>query len=204
METVSLPRIVLASSSSWRAELLAAIGLRCEMHAPGLDESTCQETRPIERALVLAGMKLEAVAPLYKDCLVIAADQVAHLDGLAFGKPRDTQEHFEMLCRLRGRRHDLVTGVAMAWKDDRRVFHVTTEIVFRDDLTDGEIQAYVDTEEGKGCAGGYQVERLGPWLIADVNGDWFNVVGLPIPRLVTELRNMGYGLEHVAINESAG
>ncbi|MEE2752175.1 MAG: Maf family protein [Myxococcota bacterium] len=204
MQTISRPHVVLASSSAWRAELLGAVGLTCEMHPPGLDESACEEARPVERALTLARQKLALVAPLYPESLVIAADQVAHLDGRAFGKPRDAEEHFSMLCGLRGRRHELVTGVAISWRGDSRVFHETTGITFREDLRDSEIQAYVDSGEGRGCAGGYQVERLGPWLISEVSGDWFNVVGLPIPRLVGELRSIGMGLEHVATAGSVG
>ena len=204
MKTMCLPNVVLASSSAWRAELLGAIGLTCTTHPPGLDESACEEARPVERAIMLASQKLSLVAPSYPDSLVLAADQVAHVDGKAFGKPRDPEEHFSMLCGLRGRSHELVTGVALSWQGETHEFHETTEIVFRDDLTDSEIQAYVNSGEGSGCAGGYQVERLGPWLISEVNGDWFNVVGLPIPRLVSELRKLGVGLEHVATRPTAG
>jgi len=204
MQTGSLPRIVLASSSRWRAELLEAVGLSCELHPPGLDESACPERRPVERAVELAKAKLETVAQHYPGCLVIAADQVAHLDGKAFGKPRDQEEHFEMLSGLRGREHALVTAVAIQWKDSIKVFHEVTGILFRGDVTDLELQAYVQSGEGSGCAGGYQVERLGPWLIAEVKGDWFNVVGLPIPRLITELRELGVGLQHVAIPKAVG
>ena len=93
---------------------------------------------------------------------------------------------------LRGRGHTLTTAVVLAQGDKRRRFSVSTDVFFRSDLEDGEIEAYMDLGEAKNCAGGYMVERRGAWLIERGEGDWNNVIGLPVLHLITELRQMGW------------
>jgi len=190
----TLPPVVLASSSPWRGELLQAAGIPSVADPPGIDETLVGADDPIEKAKLLAVAKLEVVLPRHPGCLVIAADQVAHLDGTPFGKPADAAEHLDMLRGLVGRDHDLVTAVALAWEGVRRVFVEGTRIRFRSDITEEEVRRYVAQGEGAMCAGGYRVESLCPWFIERVEGDWFNVVGLPIPRLITDLRDLGFRL----------
>jgi septum formation protein len=173
---------------------LRAAGIESVADPPGIDEDLVETEDPVERALLLARAKLEAVLPRHPNSLVIAADQVAHLNGVPFGKPADPAEHRDMLRGLVGKEHELVTGVALAWEAVRREFFEVTRIRFRSDITDSEVRRYVLQGEGAMCAGGYRVESLGPWFIEQVDGDWFNVVGLPIPRLITELRAMGIRL----------
>ncbi len=190
----ALPAVVLASSSPWRGELLRAAGIESVADPPGIDEDRVGAEDPVERALLLARAKLEAVLPRHPKALIIAADQVAHLDGIPFGKPGDPAEHRDMLRGLVGKEHELVTGVALGWGVVRREFFEVTRIRFRSDITEEEVCRYVAHGEGSSCAGGYRVESLGPWFIEEVHGDWFNVVGLPIPRLITELRALGFRL----------
>jgi len=201
---VEIPDVVLASGSAGRQRLLEAAGIVCAVDPADVDEEACQTSDPIERATELARSKLEIVQERHPDSLVLAADQVAHLEGVTFGKPRSPEDHLEMLRGLVGKRHELVTAVALGWGSERVEFHEITGIRFRADITEAELESYVRQGEGAGCAGGYRVESLGPWLIQEVQGDWFNVVGLPIPRLVTELRRMGFRLDHVACTRVHG
>jgi septum formation protein len=174
--------------------LLRAAGIDSVADPPGIDEDRVGAKDPVERAQILARAKLEAVLPRHPMALVIAADQVAHLNGCAFGKPAHPAGHLEMLRGLVGKEHELVTAVALGWGEVRREFHEVTRILFRSDITEDELHRYVEQGEGAMCAGGYRVESLGPWFIERVEGDWFNVVGLPIPRLITELRTLGIRL----------
>lgn len=185
-------RLILASTSPWRRQLLADVGLRAEGVAPGVAEEEFSEDRPVERAIGLARLKAQAVAARSPGALVIGADQVAHLNGESFGKPLDPDDHLRRLRALSGRGHRLVTGVALVGPGIEVVFSEETEVVFRADLNDEELRAYVDSGEGSGCAGGYRAEGLGAALIERVHGDWFNVIGLPVHRLLGALRGLGW------------
>jgi len=196
--------VVLASGSRWRADMLRAAGVECVVVPPDVDERAFPWTLPVEMAEGLAREKARAVARAMPagrrpvGALVIGADQVAHVDGAILHKPESDGEHLEQLRLLRGRRHELVTGVALiraaaAPGDELElVLHEVTGITFRGDLSDDELRAYLACGEGRDCCGGYQIEGRGAQLIESVDGDWFNVVGLPLMRVITALRSMGW------------
>lgn len=196
-------RLVLASTSQWRLGLLREAGVDCVAEDPGVDESTVQRDDPVELALARAVAKARAVQAAWPHDLVCGADQVLHMDaadGVAvFGKPADEQAWARRLKGLRGRTHQLTTGVALLCGepghevDDR--FSVTTDVRFRADVSDAEIAAYIRLGEARGCAGGYMVERRGAWLVEAIDGDWLNVVGLPVLHLIGRLRALGWRLE---------
>ncbi len=193
--------LVLASTSPWRAALLAAAGIPCTTEDPGVDEARLQGGGPEETARCRAAAKALAVAArLGPGTLAIGADQVVHLLGRAFAKPTDTAEHRAMLCALRGHVHDLVTAVCLAKGEPGggavvvEAFEERSRLAVRADLSDAEIDAYVALGEARGCAGGYRVDAVGLQLVERVEGDWTNVVGLPVPRLVTALRRLGWRL----------
>ena len=185
-------RIVLASSSPWRRKMLEDAGVVCDTVASGLDESRFQADSPKALALLLAREKAKRVHLHNPDAITIGADQVAFNEEGSFGKPRDPVDHLERLMSLCGRTHWLTTGVVFLGPEIDTEFSVTTGIVFRGDLGRSELQAYVESGEGSACAGGYQIEGRGAWLIERVEGDWFNVVGLPILDVVSTLRNLGW------------
>lgn len=187
-----MKRLILASSSPWRLAALRDAGIPCETVSPEVDEDTITDPDPVGLAVARAVEKARAVARRYPDALVIGADQVAHLDGEGFGKPRDAADWMARLRSLRGRTHWLSTGVALAEGEAVETFVVTTAVRFRADLSDGELEAYIRSGEGAGCAGGYQVERRGAWLIESIDGDWWNVIGLPILPLIQRLRARGW------------
>ena len=187
--------LILASTSPARRMLLSRLGLEVRCEAPGVDESADVPAHPRARALLLATRKAAAVAARFPDSTVLGADQVAW-DGIAaFGKPSDPDDHYRRLVSLRGRDHWLFTGFAIVAPDGAT--HTgcdTTRLRMRGDLTDDELRAYVASGEGSGCAGGYAVEGQGGWLFEDIDGDYDNVLGLPVRRALSVLRELGFRL----------
>lgn len=184
--------VVLASTSPHRLALLRAAGIFCAGVAPTCDEASISHPDPVELAARRAAAKARSVhAP---ESIVVGADQVAHIDGHSFGKPLDPADHRARLRQLRGRAHLLTVGVHLrVTAEDGSVleehaFTETTALRFRADVSDAEIDAYVATGEGSGCAGGYAAEGLGAQLIERIDGDWTNVIGLPVYRLIGSLR----------------
>lgn len=188
-------RLVLASTSPTRRGILDAAGLRYEARAPQVDEDFPAGTPPAHVAELLALRKARAAARPGEDAVIIGADQVLDLDGEPFGKPPDAAAAAAMLRRLSGREHALRTGVALVWPARRHEesFLVSTRLTVRP-LSEAEITGYVATGEWHGCAGGYRVEGQGGCLFSEIEGDYFNVLGLPLPRLITALRLLGMEL----------
>jgi septum formation protein len=191
--------LILASTSAYRRQLLAAAGIQVRCEAPEVDERAAEDAiraeDPVVLARELARIKAIAVARRHPQALVIGADQVGYdpdEPGVRFGKPLDAVDHLDRLRSLVGRRHVLVTGLALIGGGHEIVEHETTEMVVRSDVEDAELAAYVATAEGAGCAGGYAVEGRGIFLFERIEGDWTNVIGLPIPRLIGLLRACGW------------
>jgi septum formation protein len=191
-------KVVLASSSRWRATLLEQAGLSCEVVAPGVDEAAITADTPVQTAICRAIAKAERVAQAHPDAVVLGADQVIHLDGQTIGKPVDAADWLARLQELRGRSHQLTTAVAIVQGGEVEHFHVDTLVRFRSDLTDAELRAYVAHGEAQGCAGGYMVEKRGAWLVERIDGDWLNVIGLPVLELITRLRARGWRMPEPA------
>ena len=158
--------------------------------APMVDESTILDDDPVALACARARAKADSVARA--DCVVIASDQVIHLGSELFGKPASAAAHLAQLQSLRGRTHVLTDGVSVVTPTARRDFFVQARVTLRGDLSDDELAAYVATEDGRGCAGGYRAEGPGAWLIEKVEGDWFTVVGLPVYQVLDALRSLGW------------
>ena len=187
------PVVVLASSSAWRRAILSSAGVRCIAAASRVDESKIGGSTPVEVARARALAKARCVAADHPGALVIGADQVVHLDGEVIGKPRGDDDWLARLRAFRGRTHSLTTAVALlTLGEPEEVFEVHSAVRFRADVGDAELQAYIEHGEARGCAGGYMVEKRGAWLIEAVEGDWTNVVGLPVFEVITRLRARGY------------
>ncbi len=175
--------------------MLRDAGIEAEGVAPDVDESTIEGAIPEETARHRAVAKAVEVSGRHPGNLVIGADQVAHLDGEAFGKPTSTSDWRERLRALRGKTHTLTTAVALAEEGSLvESFAVDTRVSIRDDLSDDEIEDYIASGEGRVCAGGYMAEKRGAWLVEAVEGDWQNVIGLPLLPLLARLRARGYRL----------
>jgi septum formation protein len=172
--------------------LLEEAGLSCEAMSPDVEEESIVGTGAIDTARMRATAKANAVAQHCPDAIVLGADQVIHMDGQTIGKPEDDADWRQRLISMRGRTHQLTTAVALVEDSQVEVFSVTTQVTMRSDLTDAEIDAYIQLGEARGCAGGYMIERRGAWLVESIDGDWLNVVGLPVLHVVSRLRDRGW------------
>ncbi|MAA78529.1 MAG: septum formation protein Maf [Deltaproteobacteria bacterium] len=185
-------KIYLASSSVWRASILKNAGINVDILPPSVDEYSILADHPIQTAKLRAIAKGESVL---KHCtgndILISADQVVYLGEDIFDKPKTEEEWFDRLCRFRGIGHDLTTAVSLFFCGKRIDIQEHTKVWFRADVSDQELRAYITDGEARGCAGGYMVEQKGAWLIERVQGDWLNVVGLPLFAILTELRGLG-------------
>jgi MAF protein/D-tyrosyl-tRNA(Tyr) deacylase len=173
--------LVLASSSPRRRDLLRDLGLSFRMQAVDVDERSDVPADPDEAACVLAERKARAAATLFRESLVLAADTIVVVEDTMLGKPEDEDEAVRMLRALAGREHRVVTGVCVAHprRDVFRTRCVSTTVRFRP-VGDGEIRRYVATGEPFGKAGAYAIQGLGALLVAGIEGDYSNVVGLPL------------------------
>lgn len=180
---------ILASSSPRRFELLRQIGLPFQSIVPAVDEST-ELTDPIDIVCELSVRKAAAVAKNNPLSVVIAADTVVTVDGTVLGKPRSDQDAFEMLRMMSGRSHFVYTGVTVICDGQIKTGLCRTEVFFKT-LTDGQIRAYVDTFEPLDKAGGYGIQGKGAVLVDHIDGDYANVVGLPVSMLYEMLKEFG-------------
>jgi septum formation protein len=183
-------RIVLASTSRWRLGVLRDAGICAEAIAPTCDESLICPDDPHERACERALAKARSVPQ--SAALVIGCDQVCHLEGMIFSKPRSAADQLEQLRTLRGRTHRLSNGVALRYEGKEEVWGVDVEVTLRGDLDDRELEAYVASGDADGCCGGYRAEGLGAQLVERINGDWYSVIGLPLFSVVHRLRERGW------------
>jgi septum formation protein len=189
-------RIILASASPRREALLTQIGLPFRVEPSGVSEE--KAGRPGDPASFVeqaAFAKAEEVAARVGDGLVLGADTVVVIGGEALGKPATTAEAREMLARLSNATHEVYTGLALVLVGGgnavrRRVGHEMTRVTFRA-LTPDDIEGYVATGEPMDKAGAYGIQGRGAALVERIEGCYFNVVGLPLARLVEMLREFG-------------
>lgn len=180
------PTLLLASSSPRRLALLRALGLEPLVRPADVDETLLPGEDPHDAAERLARAKAGAVAGgAPAGAVVLAADTIVVLDGEALGKPRDDADARRMLRALRGRAHDVVTGVALARDGTLVSGRETTEVLFAP-MTDEEVDAYVASGEPADKAGAYALQGLGGLFVERISGTPSNVIGLPF-RLVRSL-----------------
>lgn len=190
-----MKNMVLASSSPRRSDLLRQIGIPFEVVPPGVDESLYafdDDPAGTAERLALAKARSASDRPGVRgrDCLVLGADTVVLFEGQILGKPLDTDDARATLHKLTGRSHRVLTGFALLDTGaDRAVTGHEWTTVFMRDCTDEEIRAYVDTGEPLDKAGSYGAHALGAGLITRVEGCFYNVIGLPLARLLTTLKD---------------
>lgn len=184
-------KIVLASQSPRRKELLGRMGLEFVTQASKIDESAFDGLEARELVATLSREKAQWIArQLDGEALVIGADTVVVRDGAALGKPKDAEDAVAMLLSLAGRDHQVCTGVTVC-RGDRVLTQVEeTQVTFRD-LTEAEVRQYVSTGEPMDKAGAYGIQGLGGLLVEGIRGDYSNVVGLPVCRLGQMLKDFG-------------
>ncbi len=179
---------IVASQSPRRKEIFKMLELPFEIVVSNTEEGGRQTDESVENyAMRLARDKAEAVAQSDRDAVVIGADTVVSLQGKLLPKPRTKEEAAFYLRLLSGRTHDVITGVAISHREKTHCFYERTIVHFHA-LDEAMIRAYVETGDSLDKAGAYGIQTLGALCVAKIEGDYHNVVGLPLTRLVRELR----------------
>lgn len=185
-------KIILASGSPRRRELMDREGFEFTVITSKAEENYDPSLPPQEIAQSLAKLKAQAVASALpaqdlEDSIVIGADTIVALDGIIYGKPADASDACRMLRELSGKTHQVITGVCIICNKDAQAFAQSTNVNFKE-LSGIEIQEYVASGEPLDKAGAYGIQGLGGKLVDSIDGDFDNVVGLPIKTLAPKLR----------------
>lgn len=180
--------LLLASQSPRRQQLLRDLGFEFEVLVRDVAEDIPEDLAPRAAAVVISEQKAKAYDDLSPDFLVITADTIVSIEGEILGKPKDSDDAFRMLRKLAGRTHEVITGVTMFHKGKFRSFAEETRVRFRN-LTDEEIRFYIAKYEPFDKAGAYGIQDwIGMMGISGIDGDYYNVMGLPLARLYQELQ----------------
>ncbi|MDD5944184.1 MAG: Maf family protein [Clostridia bacterium] len=199
--------IILASISSRRKNLLTMLNVPFTVKDSGVDERVEEanymqsgvEHTPYEWVKAIAAIKAETVGRMETgDKIIIAADTIVTYMGKIVHRPFEKQQAMDMLKMLSGHKHTVYTGLAVMYKEANGNYRMNTSVtstdVYMRELTDSEIESYVDTGEPYDKAGGYGIQGKGSLLIDHIDGDYFNVVGLPLVALYDELRSNGINI----------
>ena len=184
------PRIILASQSPRRADLLRMLGLTFETMPADIDETYRAGEQPAPHAERLAREKTRTIAARAPDAVIIGSDTVVVVDGEVLGKPRDHDEAVRMLMRLQGREHEVATGIAVCVQGTLRSAVERVRVRFRP-FNVALAGAYAATGEPMDKAGAYGIQGFGATLVEKIEGDFFAVMGLPICRMIELLESAG-------------
>ncbi len=183
-------KVILASASPRRRDLLNLIGIKHEVRPANIDETMRPHEAPARHAERLAREKASVIAVRDPDLITIGADTVVVIKRKVLGKPTDTADAARMLGMLSGREHMVITAVAVARGRKLRSAIEEVRVKFRR-LRDDEIEAYIATGEPMDKAGAYGIQGFGATIVERVEGDYFAVMGLPLVRLVGLMRDVG-------------
>lgn len=190
-----MSKLILASASPRRKELLKNLGYAFSIEVCDLDENS-DKTKPYELVMDLAQTKAKAIMDMHagEDVIVIGADTVVANESEILGKPRDLEHAKEMISSLQGKIHQVYTGVCLYWNNGKinqnLTFYEKTDVEVYP-MTTEEIEAYVATRECEDKAGSYAIQGLFSPYIKGISGDYNNVVGLPVARIYQEIRKLG-------------
>ncbi len=184
------PRVILASASPRRRELLALIGVAHEVRPADIDETLLPGETPVGHSERLARGKAHTIAEHERDAGVTPADTIVVVDGDILGKPKDRADAAAMLRRLSGRTHEVYTAIAVARGAATESAVERVEVTFRA-LGEDEIAQYIDSGEPMDKAGAYGIQGFGATIVERVDGDYFSVMGLGLRRLVELLSRVG-------------
>ncbi len=182
-----MKKIILASGSPRRTELLALAGIDFVVRLVDADETLSPDISPEEAVKILSKRKARTSAELEKDSVIIGADTVVSVNGKILGKPRNADEAYRMLSALSGRTHHVYTGVCIIDGEKEICFCEKTAVEFYD-LSEEEILSYIATGDCFDKAGAYGIQSRGCTLVKKIDGDYFNVVGLPIAETARKLK----------------
>lgn len=180
--------IILGSKSPRRKQLLEGLGISFDVQIIETDETFPEYFQAVEIPIYLAQKKANAFT-LKENDLLITADTIVWFNGEMYGKPADKADAKRMLKKLSGQSHQVITGVCVTTQNQQKTFHVETDVRFVN-LTDEEIEYYIENYKPYDKAGSYGVQEwIGYIGVEEIEGSFFNVMGLPIQRLYRELKN---------------
>ena len=190
-----MKKIILASASPRRKKVLGTTGLKFDICVSDYEEDLNMKKEPRSLARFLSRKKAEDVAHKYKNAIIIAADTFIVFSGKLLGKPHTAKEATKMLLMLNGKAHSVITGFTVLDTGSNKLVSrsVETKVYFKK-LAQKEIKAYVNTKEPLDKAGAYAIQGLGSILIEKIEGDFLNVVGLPLAALTESLKKFGVKL----------
>jgi len=184
-------KIILASKSFGRKEVMETFGIDYEAVDSGYEEK-CISTEPRELVKEHAIGKARATAENYEDAIIIAADTVAVFENQILGKPADEQGAIEMLKKLSGETHKMLTALCMIdTKTNQELIDIEESSVKFKQLSEEEIKAYVETGEVLGKAGAYAIQGKGKEFVESTEGDYYNIMGLPLAKVSENLKKLG-------------
>jgi septum formation protein len=190
-EPMNIPKVILASKSPRRQELLKLMNIDFRVVLKEVDESYPEGLSPTEIALHIAEKKCHAFDEMVEDEAVVTADTIVSIDGQILGKPESPEHAVAMLQTLSGRKHQVITGVCILYKQQYNLFYDVSDVLFRT-LTDNEITYYVDKYQPLDKAGSYGIQEwIGLTGIIKIDGSYTNVVGLPTEKLYQQLLKLG-------------
>ncbi|MFV8828757.1 Maf family protein [Alkalihalobacterium sp. APHAB7] len=181
---------ILASGSPRRKELLEQANISFTVQTSDIDETLDPAQSPEQFVQSLALQKAEAVFKSNQHAVVLGSDTVVVLEGQILGKPNDRDHARDMLTALSGKQHSVITGVAILSCEQQKTFFVETRVQFWE-LSNAEIERYLDTNEPFDKAGAYGIQGFGATLVREIAGDYFAVVGLPLALTVRQLNHFG-------------
>ena len=194
-------RLILASNSPRRLDVLRQLGLDPSVRSPAIDESWIEGESPEAYVERLARSKAEAVAETELDALVIGGDTIVVSEDRLLGKPEDEDRAVEMLLSLAGRKHLVLTGLAISGQDGTVSAVSGTEVRFRS-FTEAEARRYVMSGEPMDKAGAYAIQGLGAALVAEIVGDYYTVMGFPIGTFLDLLLQSGWRYEFGSLSQT--
>lgn len=189
-----MKKIILASSSPRRREILSRF-FDIIVHPSNVNEDKIKEKDPTETVIKIAKAKAFDLAVKFPTDTIIAADTIVTLNGKILGKPKDSEEARKMLKQLSGKTHEVVTGYCIISGDKIIEGAEITKVKFRE-LSDDLIEWYISTQEWRDKAGGYGIQGFGAILVEHIEGDYYNVVGLPI-IVIIKLIELGHKLKRI-------
>ena len=184
-------KLILASNSRTRKEILNKVGLKYEVVPSNIEEHS-DKTNPKEYVMDLSKQKAQAVAKIVKEGVILSADSIIYIDSKKLEKPKTKEQAKEMLQNLSGKTNYAVTGVTIIdlYQNKEITFNEVTEVYF-DKLTEEEIDWYIDNEEYIFERCGYSIAGKSAIYIPKINGDYYNILGMPISKLYKELKALG-------------
>lgn len=186
------PKIILASTSPRRIEIFKLLQIPFEVIPPRYEEESLSELSPYEETLRFSFEKAKSIAAQHSDSIIIGSDTLIEFEGEKIGKPRDLEHAKEILQKLKGKTHDVLSGVCVFNTTSNQI-ETSVEItqITMNSYCDSEIEAYIQTREPLDKAGAYALQGHGRFLIAKLEGDYLSAVGLPLRFVSKSLENNG-------------